>query len=491
MIKRQLFIAIFIWFTFSFYGCTYTYDKLEEPIRPESRPEFNTIRSPEIGIQTIINEGDTQTVSVHFPSTGYLKIDNSLAEFANNRIELFNQETANIQLHQEENLPYELHIEYDITYQTSNHISILFTESKYIGGTQTISTRYTYNFNIEQGRQLALKDLFKGSSAYLEIISQYAHKSLITDKVLNITLDEEWVTKGVSPLEANFKQFLLNDEGITILFEKYQLGPAFIGEPMLDIPFDVFTAHIELKEIALTPIPTESPESTDENDTEIETTSEEDLNKPAQTIQGVSKKRVAITFEDGPHPIYTELILDTLKTRNATATFFVIGNRALEYPEMLKRINDEGHLIGNHSWSHPQLTRLTNDHILAQILKTQSTIAEITGYTPYLYRPPYGIYNENVITHARMPAVLWSIDPMDLKYHDASYITNYVVDHAFDGAIILLRDTNANTVQSLSAILDGLESDDYEIVTVSELLGLTRENSSRNIRIFSRGLDTK
>ncbi|HAS73525.1 MAG TPA: hypothetical protein DCS67_05215, partial [Clostridiales bacterium UBA8960] len=105
--------------------------------------------------------------------------------------------------------------------------------------------------------------------------------------------------------------------------------------------------------------------------------------------------------------------------------------------------------------------------------------------------PPYGIYNENVVTHARMPAILWSIDPKDLLYHDASYITNYVLDHAFDGAIILLRDTNANTVQSLSAIIDGLINDDYEIVTVSEILELTRENSTKNIRIFSRGLDTK
>ena len=89
-----------------------------------------------------------------------------------------------------------------------------------------------------------------------------------------------------------------------------------------------------------------------------------------------------------------------------------------------------------------------------------------------------------------MPAILWSVDPMDLKFHDASYITNYVVDHAFDGAIVLLRDTNANTVQALSALLDALDSAGYECVTVSELLDLSGDNSENNIRIFSRGIDS-
>lgn len=501
MIKKLLLLSIVLLMSLGMAACTKSYEKLESPIKPEVSPELSAERSPEIGIQTIIAESDTQTVSVHYPSTGYAKIDNTLFEFANNRIELFGQETANIQIHNEENLPYELHIEYEIKYETSTHISILFLESKFMGGAQAQSTRYTFNFNIEQGRQLALRDLFKGSSAYLEILSQYAHKALITDRILNITLDEEWVAKGIAPLESNFKQFLIYEDGIVVLFDKYQLGPAFIGEPVLNIPFSVFTAHIELKEIALMPVPTEVTEesTTAESSIEHAATSEavvepstEDttdyLYKPDPTTP---KKRIALTFEDGPHPIYTKLVLDTLKSKNVKSTFFVLGNRSVEYPEMLKRIHDEGHLIGNHSWSHPQLTRLSLEGISSQIFRTQDIITQITGYTPYLYRPPYGIYNESVITQAKMPAILWSVDPMDLKFQDASYITNYVIDHAFDGAIVLLRDSNANTVQALSALLDALENAGYECVTVSELLGLSRDQSAMNIRIFSRGLDSK
>lgn len=495
MIKKPLIIIIFLLLSFGVVGCSNTYEKLTDPIRPENKPELNLERNPEIGIQTIITESDTQTVSVHYPSTGYTKIDNLLLEFANNRIELFGQETANIRVHKDENLPYELHIEYEIKYQTETHISVLFTESKFMGDAQPQTTRYTFNFNTQQGRQLALRDLFKGTTAYLEILSQYAYKALITDNVLNITLDEAWATKGISPIESNFKQFLLYEDGILVLFDRYQLGPAFIGEPTLYIPFEVFTAHIELKEIALTPVPTEATEATSETEASTEWVTEEPSSQEATDFlfkpeTNEPQKRIALTFEDGPHPVYTKLILDTLKTKNIKASFFVLGNRATEYQDILKRIQDEGHLIGNHSWSHPQLTRLTTEGIANQINKTQDVITRITGYTPYLYRPPYGIYNEGVITQAGMPAILWSVDPMDLKFHDASYITNYVVDHAFDGAIVLLRDTNANTVQALSALLDALESAGYECVTVSELLELSREDSDKNIRIFSRGIDS-
>ena len=131
------------------------------------------------------------------------------------------------------------------------------------------------------------------------------------------------------------------------------------------------------------------------------------------------------------------------------------------------------------------MTRLGTDDLLKQIEMTNTTVFNITGFTPTLYRPPYGIYNESVITITNRPAILWSIDPLDLKYKDSDYITNYVLDHAFDGAIVLLRDTNPYTTQALSAIIDGLVRDGFEIVTVEELLELTPENASQNVRIFS------
>jgi peptidoglycan/xylan/chitin deacetylase (PgdA/CDA1 family) len=348
---------------------------------------------------------------------------------------------------------------------------------------------------------LALKDLFKGSSAYLEILSKYIYAKLVDDNALNITLDTDWVTKGTDPLESNFKHFLFTNGGLIILFEKYQIGPAFIGEPKIIIPFETFTAHIELKETIDDIVPsteaetttsveviTETPSIEMSNETtEIANSSE---NEPNSNQEVVPAKRVALTFEDGPDPNYTPLILDTLKSRNQVATFFVQGIRAKEYPGLIQRINAEGHLIGNHTWSHPQLTHLSPEDMQLQLQKTQNILEQITGRAPFLYRPSYGIYNENVISTINMPAILWSVDPEDLKYKDASYITNYVLDHVTDGAIILLHDTNAYTTQAISAILDALIAEGYEIVTVDELLGITENTAKYNVRIFSQAVET-
>jgi peptidoglycan/xylan/chitin deacetylase (PgdA/CDA1 family) len=474
---------------------------VEVAIRPEVIKSTDDTRRPELGIHSIIEEEEDQTIAVHYPNTGHKKIDAILSEFALNRVELFRQDTANIKLANEEVWPYELHIDYEIVYETSRHLSLIFKESKYLGGAQPSTAMYTYNFNLEQGRQLSLKDLFKGSSAYLEILSQYVRESLIENHVLNITLDDAWVIKGSQPLESNFKHFVIKENSLIILFEKYQIGSAFIGEPFLEIPFEVFTAHIELKEVTLSEpsremTSSETTESTiniEPNTVEtVETTTSELFSTDEKVIAPeLNRKKIAITFEDGPHPIYTPLILDTLKSRNKVATFFVMGNRADEYPDLVKRIYAEGHLLGNHSWSHAQLTRLSNEYILYQIEHTNETIAELTGFTPFIYRPPYGIYNENVISTAGMPAILWSIDPLDLKFDDSAYITNYVLDHAFDGAIVLLRDTNHNTTQAFSAILDGLIKEGFDIVTVDELLEIKAENSTSYVRIFSRGSEIK
>jgi len=478
-------------------SCANNFEQVDEAIRPEIRQNLGESSDPEIGIHTIIEEEDYQTISVHFPVTGIEKVDAILEGFALNRIELFRQETASLKLIDDDRWPFELHLEFEIIYESERHLSLIFNESKYLGGPQSNITMYTYNFNLEQGRQLALKDLFKGSSAYLEILSQNVLDQLINQNALNIALDEEWVIEGSKPLEANFKHFLMKENGIVVLFEKYQLGPAFIGEPSLEIPYEVFSAHIELKEIIL--VSNVIPE-TSEITTESEATSESEFTTEETTAETTTEslpdapsksKRIALTFEDGPHPLYTSLILDTLKSRDQKATFFLLGNRAVEYPELTIRIANEGHLIGNHTWSHPQLTRLSNEELLNQIDKTNTSIFNLTGFVPTLYRPPYGIYNENVITLANRPAILWSIDPLDLKYKDSDYITNYILDHAFDGAIILLRDTNPYTTQSLSAIIDGLERSGYEIVTVDELLNLTPENSLDNVRIFSRGTENK
>ncbi|HSN66779.1 MAG TPA: DUF4163 domain-containing protein, partial [Fusibacter sp.] len=132
-------------------SCTASYDTVDVAIRPEVLKGTDESRSPELGIHSIVEEEEDQTIAVHYPITGHKKIDAILSDFALNRIELFRQDTANIQVTNEEVWPYELHINYEIVYETSRHLSLIFKESKYLGGAQSSSAMYTYNFNLEQG----------------------------------------------------------------------------------------------------------------------------------------------------------------------------------------------------------------------------------------------------------------------------------------------------------------------------------------------------
>ena len=467
-------------------ACAGTYKRVDEAIRPDLSLDSSQVKNSETGIQSIIEEDETQTISVHYPTTVYDKVNALLSDFALNRIELFRQETAELSQLSGVNWPYELHMDFEIVYESSRHFSVVFVESKYLSGLKPTSMMYTYTFNVTQQRLISLKDLFKSNTDYLSFLSEYTSDALLKS---SDAYDREWVLVGTSADESNFKHFVLTDEGLTIVFEKNQVGPESLGEPTVTIPYEALLANVTFKESETLVDQLDSKGNTTETTSESspESTNESTGESTTEPSTTEHQKKIAITFEDGPHPLYTPLILDTLKSRDSRATFFLMGIRAKEYSELTQRIYEEGHLIGTHSWSHPQLNRLSLESVQTQLSKANDTVTDITGFTPYLYRPPYGIYNESVLTIGDMPAILWSIDPQDLVYKDSTYITNYVLDHAFDGAIILLRDTNPYTTQSLGNIIDGLESKGFKIVTVDELLGLTSENAHHQVRIFSRG----
>ena len=462
-------------------ACAGTYKRVDEAIRPDLSLDSSQVKNSETGIQSIIEEDETQTISVHYPTTIYEKVNALLSDFALNRIELFRQETAELSQLSGVNWPYELHMDYEIVYESSRHLSVVFVESKYLSGLKPTSMMYTYTFNVTQQRLLSLKDLFKSNTDYLSFLSEYTSDTLLANSDI---YDKEWVLVGTSADESNFKHFVLTGEGLTIVFEKNQVGPESLGEPMVTIPYEALLNNVTFKETETLVEQLVTNDNTSENTTE---STSEPTTEPTTETTTEHQKKIAITFEDGPHPLYTPLILDTLKSRDTLATFFLMVIRAKEYSELTQRIYEEGHLIGTHSWSHPQLNRLTLESVQTQLSKANDTIRDITGFMPFLYRPPYGIYNESVLTTGDMPAILWSIDPQDLVYKDSTYITNYVLDHAFDGAIIMLRDTNPYTTQSLGNIIDGLENKGFKIVTVDELLGLTSENAHHQVRIFTRG----
>lgn len=182
------------------------------------------------------------------------------------------------------------------------------------------------------------------------------------------------------------------------------------------------------------------------------------------------KKKIALTFDDGPHPYCTEQLLDGLKERGVHATFFLTGQNAQTYPELVKRMAQEGHLIGNHTYSHMQLTEGNESMFKQELKKTSEVIREITGEDIVYVRPPYGSWNREFEEELNMFPVLWSIDPMDWCSSNAACIVRSVCAKAGENDIILMHDQYKTTVTAALEIVDELQKQGFVFVTVDEIL---------------------
>ena len=182
------------------------------------------------------------------------------------------------------------------------------------------------------------------------------------------------------------------------------------------------------------------------------------------------EKRIAITFDDGPHRLYTPKLLDGLKERGIHATFFLVGENIGNNEALVKRMAEEGHLIGNHTFSHVQLTKMKKEDACREVQQTNERICVVTG-APVLYiRPPYGSWNDELQAEIPMTVTLWNLDSEDWKSQNTGKIVELVESEAKEGSIILLHDIFDTSVEAALRIVDDLTAQGYTFVTVDELL---------------------
>lgn len=181
-------------------------------------------------------------------------------------------------------------------------------------------------------------------------------------------------------------------------------------------------------------------------------------------------KKIALTFDDGPHPYYTEQLLDGLKERGVHVTFFVTGEHAELHPDIIERMAEEGHLIGNHTYSHMQLTEGNREAFKEELIKTNEILYGITGEEVLYVRPPYGSWDKTFETELNMFPVLWNVDPLDWCSSNASCITRKVVSGIEENDIILMHDYYATSVTAALQVVDELLAEGYTFVTVEEIL---------------------
>ena len=185
--------------------------------------------------------------------------------------------------------------------------------------------------------------------------------------------------------------------------------------------------------------------------------------------EGVEAPRIALTFDDGPKKS-TERLLDGLKERGIKATFFVIGRCAEESPELVKRMYEEGHVIGNHTYSHVDITRLSDEEATLEMKKTDEIVYGITGEHVRYVRPPFGVWQRDLEMGTEVLPVMWDIDPLDWTTENVDESVNKVVTEAKENGIILLHDCYESSVDAALRIADILAAEGYEFVTVEELI---------------------
>lgn len=187
-----------------------------------------------------------------------------------------------------------------------------------------------------------------------------------------------------------------------------------------------------------------------------------------------SSKYLALTFDDGPHPVHTPRLLDMLRERNVKATFYVLGPRVQSYPHIIRRMVAEGHEIGNHTWTHGNLKHMSDQQIRSEFARTRDMIVAVSGVQPRTMRAPYGsIYTrqrEMVYREFGYPTVMWDVDPLDWKKPGHSVVAQRLISRARNGSILLLHDIHGSSVDAVPHTIDSLLRAGYQFVTVSQLI---------------------
>ncbi|MDE0634079.1 MAG: polysaccharide deacetylase family protein [Caldilineaceae bacterium] len=386
--------------------------------------------------------------------------------------------------------------------------------STYTGGSgnETVSS---YIFDLRQETEIAISDLFTDDS-YLPRLSELSREAL-ADRLRNQIAEREpdadddrkeslfeseygQIETGTEPVAENFDFIVFRDDGTVLLkFDKYQVASGVEGtvevelaaadvsdllrpeiRQLLGIEVDATTLKTDLGQAVPrawtgSSSPAAMPAlSSGGRIPSLSRMLRMSASAASQAEQATDNEInclevacVALTFDDGPS-YYTEGLLDTLKEHNVKATFFVLGAQVRIQSETVQRMFQEGHQIGNHTWDHPNLTRLSDVQIREQLQLTDDLIAQLIGeQTPFL-RPPYGAYNESVLAASGLPIIFWSVDPLDWKDRDAATVAARIAD-APVGAIILSHDIHKSTVEAVPAIIAALHARGIRFVTVSKL----------------------
>ena len=373
-------------------------------------------------IETNIEESRQYVISATYPKTNIKKLDNEVENFVLSQIKLFKNKSKEIKYLIDRD---ELNIDYD--YYTVNNRYINITIKLYIyHSLESIEEYYVQTYYFD-----------KISNRFYNVLDIFSNENDLLVKVNNMLI-------------SNNKSMINNLGELTYSFDNDYLIIYLIENNITTykIPLNSIKLNIEI----------------------INNDKEKDIEPVIKNDKIIDPKLpvVALTFDDGPSR-YTKDIIDTLKSNNVNATFFVLGNKIEIYKDIISESIKNGNEIGNHSYNHKWLSKLSTNELLDQINKTQDILKETVNYTPTCFRPTYGSVNNKIRKSINLSITLWTIDTKDWKINSVDRIVERAIKDIEDGDIILMHDIFQRSSEALKKIIPKLKEQGYQFVTISEL----------------------
>jgi len=416
--------------------------KEEPPITSKVSTENSAF--PGIRIVTDVSNDERTPFALHYPETDNKAFNDAVLQYIKDSKENY---LSSMKKNKDKKATGELNISLETFPYQKHYYSFVLTKVLYTGGAnQEVSTK-TFFINNETGDLISIKELLNNDENNLSTLATHVRNDLQQNPKLKDELIKDELSKATEPKWSNFNRFAIVDDSLQFYFDEYEIASGAAGSPIVKLPLSLINPLLA-------------------SDFQIA------MAKPTKPISNgdPNVKRIALTFDDGPHPKVTEQILDTLDKYHAKATFFMLGSRVQHYPDIAKDVLARGHEIGNHSWNHPILTKLSLESALKQYTSTVAEIEKAINQSPTVFRPPYGATNDAINAQIPVPVVLWTIDTLDWKHRDAKQLLPNVKNNLHNNAIVLMHDIHQSTADGLDAVMAYLQGQGYEFVTVSEIL---------------------
>jgi len=400
--------------------------------------EHDSHRVKHIAVEEdLIEYGKPLSVAFRYPSTGLEGPDKHIQEIVNASKDEFYTSYADAERRDK----IVRFMTYDAYQPKKEAISVvLYQEDDILEGDEiTVQNKkvYTYNYSAESGKPLEGINFFEGG--YRAFFSQYMMKYFQDNYPDELAEGyQNYLTASLN----NFKDFIITDGGVKFYFQPGTVLDEEKGIVSVDVGYQDL-AGVMREDVALDAIDPERP-------------------------------MVALTYDDGPYPETSNRILDCFEEYGQVATFFELGRNAAAYPEVVKRKAEMGMQIGNHTYSHKNLHKETDEVIAEEISRTNEALQAACGKTASVFRPPYGNTNAVIEKTAAVPVILWSVDTLDWKSRDADSVFNEVKKihdkGKLNGRVVLMHSIYDSTAEATEMLVPWLLENGYQLVTVSELI---------------------